>query len=751
MSKFNEKDEPVNLPSGDFNPAEFIGSSFKCMAWRRDNEYEIHIILRSKVELFLLTTLLGDRIKEWLPGLRKEKAYCIKRKEFSLNLEKIANNPALVCRTARLPIYNLNDPYFELEAALQDEFFETRHFFVRLFSVFNPIPKWAATTPQTETVVPEKILEETDRQSTEHLAYHFGISLDITEDVSLAQTSWAPSVVNMTFEKESDEIFIPFLVQGDVLAYSVIIKKIHGRTVFLPVSFYIHTGDPTEILLYTMPHGNYPIYNANLIHRYHTASIFLTDILDIVLFNPSSNSAIFSSFYGGIDALKKTDFSLLYSRDVYWLLLDKPGADPLEKYWIAIKVYLQLHEHGVNFKVVKFANHIWNDAAKLNNDLLEGNYDGISIMTVKEFLADSESCGVHIPEPLQESDYGLMTGGELENKKDEPFIINPILRRKSLMIFFANTGIGKSWAALSIALGMVHGKDVFNGKWISDGEKHKVFYASGEMRDGEIGERIKRLHEIYADNEADKDNFILKLGTYHNLVSPDDQEEFSKAINYATEHEGTPGLKVTLLIIDNLSALTMNGELSGNWGKLYRWICKLQAQGIAVIIIHHTNRLGDIRGTSQISDKVDMKIHAIQAGTSDNVGLLLKAEKIRSRRKSDLKPFKAEIDLSAPNTGWIVTELSDTEVEKVCGKLQRGKKGKSEKMKRTVPESKAWKAMSKAERIAAIREAWERGDSGNQIAFNYNTSESTISKFRETHNLRRSDLESDSGEMQATE
>ncbi len=735
--------EEVKLPTGSFNPAEFLRSVFKLRAYRRDYKYEFHTILRSLVELFLLTTLAG-RIKEWLAGKHEKDAYAIKDGKFRLNLKYIADNPSLVCRTLYRTAFSQNDPYFYEDTSLIHEFAGARHFFIRLFSVFNPIMKWATTTEATEVSTPEAILEETDRQSTEHLAYHFGISHDITAEVDLTHTAWARSAVNMTFEKESDEKFIPFLVEGDVVAYSVIIKQIHGRTVFLPISPYVRTGDPTEMLLYTMPGGRYPLYNANLIHRHKTAVIFLTDILDLVLFNQSNNDVIFSSFYGGEEAANNTDFRPVYDgRYVYWMLFDKPGAEPLEKYRIAIKVYLQLHEHRVNFKVVKFTNHTWDNAAKLDDDVLEGNYDGVSVMTVKEFLAEAESYGVHIPEPLQDNDYGLMTGSELEKKKQEPFMIEPVLRKKGFVVIYADTGVGKSWAALSMALALVHGKSVFLDKWKTDGKIHKVLYGSGEMDDGEIGSRLKRLHEIYADSDTNKDNFILKLGTYHDLASPEDQEEFSKAISYATEHEGTPGLKVSVVVIDNLSTLTTNGEYAGVWNKFYRWICRLKEQGIAVIVIHHCNRQSDIAGTAQISNKADKKIHALQASTNDNISLVLKAEKNRSEPKSSATPFKAEIDLSAANTGWLVTEVSDAEVEN----LQNRNRTKPKKQKKTVGcKTKAWRAMSQSERIAAINEGYLQADSNNQIAFNYNTSESTISKFREANNLKCSDLRGDGEE-----
>ena len=757
MSDLLKKEESATqLP--EFKPADYLDTNFRCRAYQRDYEYEAHTILRSKVEMFLLTTLNNTRMKEWLPGKQGKKNYEIKGGPFSVNLEYIANNPCLICRTDNCPIFNTNDPYFGIEASHQDYFIGARHFFVRTFSVFNPIPKWVAArlegSEQSEHDVPKNndpavILEKTDRQSTEHLAYHFGISKDITEEINFDGSAWSQSTVNMTYKIESDERFIPFLVEGNVLAYSVIVKKINGKTVFLPVTFYVRTDDPTEILLYIMPNGKYPLYDANLIYKNQNACIFLFDILDIAISNSSTKDAIFSSFYGGITAVKKTDFSPLFGRDVYWLLIDRPGAGTLEKYRVALEVYGQLLEHGVNFKIIKFKNQAWNAVKNPLYDL-EGKFDGFSVMTVKEFLADAKSNKVHIPDTLKEDDYGLINGEVLEKIKDEPYLIEPILRRSSWMVLFAATGVGKSWAGLSIALALVHGKNVFQNKWKIDGKIRKVFYCSGEMRKGEIGERVERLHEAYADNQVNKKNFILKRGTYHDLASTEGQEDFSKAINYAAEHEGTPGLKVSLVVIDNLATLTVNGEYAANWEKFYRWMCGLMDDGISIIVIHHTNRKNEISGTSKISDKTHMKIHAIQASENDNVALLLKAEKIRSEPKSSSNPFKAEINLKTRNTGWIVTELSPAEAEKLNSKIKDEDKAKTKKLKKTVDTKakgwKAWKAMTDDEREAAIRDGWRRSYSSKQIASNLDASESTVTTFRKLHKLRAIDLKNGSTE-----
>ncbi|MEI6057159.1 MAG: AAA family ATPase [Lentisphaerota bacterium] len=750
MSDLINNNEPGILPAGHFNPVLYIKDNFKCKAFERDYDLEQHEILRARVELFLLTTLTGDRIKEWLAGKRTGDFYIINDGELSLNLQSIADSPQLLFRTVYDPILNPRViPQIFSANSKHAEFIGARHFSIRLFSLANQVERWSeipfdgSELEESDIKIdedPAVVLERKDKQSTYHLAYHFGISEEITAEPDISESSWRQSIVNHTFKKESDEKFIPFLVKGNVLAYSVMIKKIRYKTMLLPINFYVRTADPTEILLTIMPRGKYPLYNTSMIYKNSDAVIFLTDILELVLFNRSSSNVIFSSFYGGIKAVEKTDCSPIYSREVYWLLLDKcPAADPKDKYRVALKVYAQLLEHGVNFTVVKFKNHSWNIPAKLADDTVEGNFEDISLLSVKEFLKEAESNGVHIPDALRENDYGLIPGGELEKRKYQPFIVNYILRKRFLMLLYAYTGIGKSWVGLSIAIALIHKKSVFIGKWDTDGENHKVFYASGEMDDGEIGERVKLLHETYAGPDINKDNFILKLGTYHNLVAPEDQEEFEKAIHRATMHEGTPGLKVSLVVLDNLSTLTTNGELPGNWDKLFRWICKLKEKGITVIVIHHEGKKGDIRGTSKISDKADMKIHALQASTNDNVSLFFKCEKPRSVPKSFVASFKAEIDLKAPSTGWVTSEMTDEEYAELNAKIKEGSKPKTKKVKK-IAKGKPWKPMTNEEKEKTIRDDHALGLSNSSMALKHDISLPTIEKFRKEHSLRDIDL-----------
>lgn len=724
----------------EFDPVEYLSLNLICQAFVVAYSYLRHFIARARLELFLATTLEKESLKEWLPGRREGRYYVVRNGNLSIDLPRVAENPSLIFRTSLYPMKAILENPFWDNSENKEEFAGAEHLLVRLYSVVNAPTKWVSDAlyeKDSEDNIKANNFEYLDERTTRHLTYHFGISDDITEDVKLAGCSWSPCVANEFFVKNDDQRFIPFQIKSDVLDYVLEIKKVNGKTLPLPCTPYVRTNDPNEYWFHIMPQGRmYSIYNARLIAKHKDAQIFFTELIGLAISNKSDETAIWSAFYGGLEAIKRTDFSPLAGHNVYWVLVDKcQTEDCKEKYRVALKVFAALREHGVKFNVTKLENHKWNDSEMDDYGMAKGSYDGIQNLKLDEFFEEAESNGIYVPEDLKPENFGLVNGRNLEKMKDEKYLIEYILRKKSYMVIYAGTGVGKSWMSLSMALALVHGKSVFREKWLSDGAFHKVFYIAGEMRYGEIGERVTFLNESYAASGGDKANFILKKCTYHNLADEAHQEEMTRAIDYASKHEGTPRLKVSAVFLDNLTTLASNGENPSTWDKIFYWICKLQEKGIAVALVHHVNKKGEIRGASKISDKADMVILATKAGDGDKVGILIEPKKIRSEKKSALAPFKAEIDLDAPGEGWKIKD------HKGSGLLSEPNKAgtKPKKSKKTI-KANAWKSLAEEDRINAIEKAWERGENNTQIAVNYNTSVSTISKFRKKNNLRESDL-----------
>ena len=182
--------------------------------------------------------------------------------------------------------------------------------------------------------------------------------------------------------------------------------------------------------------------------------------------------------------------------------------------------------------------------------------------------------------------------------------LNLIPRRKilgdwfaegDLGILFAFRGVGKTWFALGIATALSTGGKL--GEWQAH-HAVRVLYVDGEMpadlmRDRCCGlesnnERLEFLnHEILFD----------RTGKVLNITNPETQQAI-------TQHCIASGIKV--LILDNLSTLArgMKENEADSWELVNNWLLDLRRRKIAVVIVHHAGRSGEMRGTTRREDNV---------------------------------------------------------------------------------------------------------------------------------------------------
>ena len=192
---------------------------------------------------------------------------------------------------------------------------------------------------------------------------------------------------------------------------------------------------------------------------------------------------------------------------------------------------------------------------------------------------------------------GVVTSTELH-------ALNLVPRRKllgewfaegDLGILFAFRGVGKTWFALGIATALSTGGKL--GEWQAH-EAVRVLYVDGEMpadlmRDRCCGlegnnERLEFLnHEILFD----------RTGKVLNITNSETQQAI-------TQHCIGSGIKV--LILDNLSTLArgMKENEADSWELVNNWLLDLRRRKIAVVIVHHAGRSGEMRGTTRREDNV---------------------------------------------------------------------------------------------------------------------------------------------------
>lgn len=515
----------------------------------------------------------------------------------------------------------------------------------------------------------------------------------------------------------------------------------------LPTAYYHHPAFPCPLELFIPPEAPFHLVNEEKLSQFPDAVVVVTDEIGIAFENASNPEVVYCALPGGEDTIADWDIFPLTYRTVVWPLLDSLNleADPDRKYRIGVKVATRLYEHNVKLKFIDYENFAWNRPVQ---NIFRGVYSGMKLISVEELVQTAVRRGIYIPEELRGNDILNIEGDELEKCKRAPLLLAPIIREGSGTVIFGGTGVAKSWLAMSICCAVANGVSVFPDLWMSTrGKGAKCLTIAGEMNCGEYGERLKRLNEHYAVDDAHKKNFILEEGGQLDLASESGLKRLHAIVDDATHHRGVPGEPVALVVLDNLTTLSSEGENPSNFSNVEFALRSLKTRGIAVVLIHHENKQGDIRGARKISDVMDMKLHLFRAESDDDrIGIIVKNEKIRSGKRSAFSTFKAFLDVEASETGWMLEELTPEELVSL-GEIDEDEEEKippitKKKVAKTKYKQKAWKLMSTEERIAAIRSEATEGLTSEQIAANHATSRSVITEFRKKHQLRDCDLKS---------
>ena len=210
-------------------------------------------------------------------------------------------------------------------------------------------------------------------------------------------------------------------------------------------------------------------------------------------------------------------------------------------------------------------------------------------------VADREvSAECSWPDALSRS---VVTSRELHDLALSPRkkLLGDWFREGDLGFMFAFRGVGKTWYALAMAQALSTGGRL--GDWPA-GEPVKVLYLDGEMPADLMRGRCDGLQ---ATNEnlylLNHEILFERAGRVLNIANA----EVQRAI---TAHCVVSGVKV--LFLDNLSTLAsgVRENEADSWEQVNRWLLDLRRRKIAVVIVHHAGRSGEMRGTSKREDNV---------------------------------------------------------------------------------------------------------------------------------------------------
>jgi len=201
----------------------------------------------------------------------------------------------------------------------------------------------------------------------------------------------------------------------------------------------------------------------------------------------------------------------------------------------------------------------------------------------------------------------LLSDSEVDNVKVPPqqFILRDFIKKESINLINGFRGCGKSWLALAIANGVTWGEAV--GPWESV-EAVNTLYVDGEMTFSMLQDRLRMLNVGRSVKSKPRSLFLYpesyayRIGLERASILKPRWREFIL--------EQSDLLKIELLVLDNLSSLApgLDENIKMDFDPVNKWLLELRYSGVTTIMLHHTGKRGDQRGTSAHEDHVDVSI-----------------------------------------------------------------------------------------------------------------------------------------------
>jgi putative DNA primase/helicase len=175
----------------------------------------------------------------------------------------------------------------------------------------------------------------------------------------------------------------------------------------------------------------------------------------------------------------------------------------------------------------------------------------------------------------------------------------PVLCAGHLAQVYAERGHGTTWFALTLGLIAASGGSALG---FSAPSPCRVLDIDGEMASLEIQERAATLC----------DRLHVPLSATLTTVAADWQDRYLPRLDTVAGQEAVEPYvaNADLIILDNRSCLfDPDGEKDPTaWQPAQDWLLSLRRRGKAVLLVHHSNRMGGARGHSKAEDPMNLLI-----------------------------------------------------------------------------------------------------------------------------------------------
>jgi putative DNA primase/helicase len=240
------------------------------------------------------------------------------------------------------------------------------------------------------------------------------------------------------------------------------------------------------------------------------------------------------------------------------------------------------------------------------------------------------------------------------------FVLDPVLPAGEVALVYGPGGIGKSWLALGIACAAATG-GCFLG-WRAS-RPHAVLYVDGKSATAQLQRRLA----LFGPPPPSLDLWLTSRddGPVLDLSTADGQARLVAGWGHPE-----------LVVLDDLASLA--GLLSGDadrWQELQRFLQLQRSFGRTVVVVHHANRKGGVRGSTRREDVIDLVLGLRPPPgwtASHGVRFEVHVEKARNVVGTALAPMVAELQLDAGGARWRTSPVPGRTLDRAVSLLGEG-------------------------------------------------------------------------------
>jgi KaiC/GvpD/RAD55 family RecA-like ATPase len=626
----------------------------------RNFEEEKLIVLRDKIKLKLLSTLGTREAKLWLPnGVKKGKFYCINRYYIAVSSHRILipeyrksiNHSTANDFTPNYQYFNVGHIYIEgRDGMLRPSDRITGGCYYDLLYLYCQI-----------NTLPEEV-------AIEQLCELFSISKDIFTMPKLdGRTNWHQNLdFGCRLVKKDDSFDYRGLNSCCTGCIQCNINIEAVRKILYPRTFWQKSGEREPCFLSIPFNGLQPLFHIDILWGNKELPVLLTDSIEIAfaIQDIPYQGFICTSWYGGKEAIPHVKWKYLENRkEVRYLLTNHSGQSAQCVFETAMAVMETLEAKGITIDF---------EYLNLTNDPQFGHDWQTGFISREEFITEANRLLTHItvntPEKKVIEKRSELSTIPDKNIPDMRYILYPAIPESSITLLYADTGVGKTWLALSMAFSAALGCQTFL-KWKAE-KPRNVLYIDSEMDETSFQRRLKIISQVYAGKnpreiELLKKNFRWKSvkSDMLNIADEKDQETIDRYIKEAGQENGR---SVSLIILDNLSTLTAFADSAKSWSSLFLWLKKLKDKGCGVLILHHANKEGGQRGTSVKTATVDnvIRLEHEETVNVNSLAMSIHIEKGREVYGAAKRPVSIEINPQSRNPKWYCTTATMSREDK---------------------------------------------------------------------------------------